>query len=285
MSRLLILGATGNIGGQVARQLLDAGATVRVAVRSPDKAAALADGGAEVVRFDYDAPDTWAAALDGVDGVFVVAPFVPDFARPVRAFLQAAVDAGVSHVVKLSASGVSDDAPFALGRQHAAADAAVAASGLRHTILRPTFFMDNTLNFHGHTIRADGAFYGASAGGSVAYVSSADIAAVAAAALTNPSAHDGQTYEITGAEALTDAAVATLVGEQLGKPVSYVDLPPEQLAAGMTSAGSPEWMVEALVALEGVKAQGWAQAVSPVIPDVLGRPPETFAAFLARTTA
>lgn len=285
MSRILVLGATGTIGGQVAAQLLDAGVSVRIGARTPEKASALAGRGAEVVRFDFDAPDTWASALDGVERMFVVAPSTVDFSTPVRALLQAAVAAGVQHVVKLSAFGVSEDAPFELARQHARADAAVEASGLGSTILRPNFFMDNVVNFHGHTIASDGAFYGASAGSAVSYISSADVAAVAAAALRDPAAHAGQVYVLTGGEALTDAAVAGLVGAQLGKEVQYVDLSAEQLGGGMRGAGMPDWLVEALVALEGVKAAGWAGEVSPAVEQVLGRAPETYAAFLARSQA
>ncbi len=283
MSRSLILGATGNVGGQVAHQLLDTGATVRVGARTPSKAAALATAGAEVVHFDFDQPETWSAALADVDSVFVVAPFAPDFARPVTALLEAAVAAGVKQIVKLSAMGVSEDAAFELGRQHAKADAAVVATGLQHTILRPTFFMDNLFNFHGETIRKDGAFYGASAGGSTSYISTADIAASAVAALTDPEAHDGQVYVLTGGEALTDDQVAAHIAAHLGKVVKYVDLPAEHLGAGIAQAGTPSWMVEALLALENVKAQGWAQAISPAVTQILGREPEHLAAFLGRT--
>ncbi len=283
MSRSLILGATGNIGSQVARQLLGTGAAVRVGARTPQKASDLATLGAEVVHFDFDHPSTWSTALEGVQRLFLVAPSRQDFAHPIGELLRAAVAAGVEQVVKLSAMGVSVEAPFALARQHALADEAVAASGLQHTILRPTFFMDNFFGQHAHTIRADGAFYGASAGGAVAYVSSADIASVAVAALTHPAEHNGQTYVITGARVLTDAQAAGLIGDLLGRDVTYVDLSAEQLGAGMADAGLPEWLVEALVGLEQVKAQGWASAVSPTVQQVLDRAPESFEDFLRRT--
>jgi uncharacterized protein YbjT (DUF2867 family) len=279
---ILVLGATGTIGGEVARQLFARPASVRVGVRTPSKADALERAGAEVKRFDFDARSTWSAALAGVDRLFVVAPFVAGFAEPVEALIAAAKAAGVQHIVKLSAMGVSDEAPFELGRQHARADASLQASGLSHTILRPTFFMDNIFNFHGHTIEADGAFYGASGGQSMAYVSSRDIGAVGVEALLNPSVHDGQIYVLTGGEALTDDAVAQRVGDALHKPVQFVDLPLEHLQAGMESQdGMPDWLVEALVALENVKAQGWASQVSPDVQKVLGRSPERFDTWLA----
>ena len=281
MSRILVLGATGTIGGQVAAQLLSTGATVRAGVRTLAKAAALAAAGAEVVRFDYDDDTTWAAALSDVDALFVVAPLHPTFSETVAALVQAAQEVGVGHIVKLSAQGVTVDAPFALARQHALADQAVRDSGLSHTILQPTFFMDNVFNHHQHTIDAHGAFYGASGAGAVAVVASSDVAAMAVAALSDPATHRGQTYVITGADALTDAQIAAKVGAHLGKAVTYVDLPPEQLAAGMNDSGVPPFMVEAMVAFEHIKAQGWVAAASPTVEQVLGRAPLSYDAWLA----
>lgn len=143
--------------------------------------------------------------------------------------------------------------------------------------------MDNVVSFHWGSIEAQGAFYGASAGQAVSYVSSADIAAIAVAALLDPETHDGRTYDITGGEALTDVEVAGKVGARIGREVRFVDLPADQLAAGMQQQGTPGWLVEALIGLEGVKAQGWAAGVQPTVQQVLGRKPETFDAWLERT--
>jgi uncharacterized protein YbjT (DUF2867 family) len=283
--RILVLGSTGTIGRQVARRLLEAGEVVRVGARTPSKAEGLGSRGAQVVHFDFDDPETWGAALADAERVFVVAPTAPKFATPVGAFLTAAIAAGVGHVVRLSAAFASHDNPVGLSQQHAVADNTLAASGLSHTILQPIFFMDNAINFQGHSIRTDGAFYGASAGGSISYVSSGDIAEVAVAALTDPERHNGQTYVLTGGKAVTDANVAALIGAQLGKAVSYVDLPADRLAAGLRENGTPEWMVETLVAFEKGKAQGLAAPVSTHVAQVLGRPPETYPAFLARTAS
>jgi len=84
VSTILDLGATGNVGGQVAEHLLDAGVAIRVGVRSPEKAMALAARGAQVVAFDFDVRGSWDAALEGIAGVFIVSPSVRFLAEPVR---------------------------------------------------------------------------------------------------------------------------------------------------------------------------------------------------------
>jgi uncharacterized protein YbjT (DUF2867 family) len=285
---ILVTGATGNLGSQLATQLLrDGDVRVRAAVRSNDapKAVELAERGAQLVRFDYTDEASMRDALAGVDRAFLVAPLVEDLDRLVTTSIDAARSAGVSHIVRASALGADADAPFALARWHGRADEYLARTGLAYTILKPTFFQDNALNFHGETIRAQGAFYGASGQGRSAYISSADIARTAAAILRDPSRHTGKTYVLTGGEALTDGEVATMLGEVAGRPIAYVNLEPEALAAGVRDSGAPEWLVEALVGLEGVKAQGFAAEISPAVAEITGQAPEPYRTFLDRHAA
>lgn len=91
-----------------------------------------------------------------------------------------------------------------------------------------------------------------------------------------------QSLALTGPEALTDSEAADVIGAAIGRTVRYVDLPPEQLAGGMRSSGAPDWLVESIVALEGVKANGWAAEVSPVVESVLGEKGERLSNFVAR---
>lgn len=278
---IVISGATGTIGSQTATQLLEAGATVRVGVRSVDKAAGLKARGAEVVAMDLTDLDAVAAALEGAGAMLLVAPFVEDYAGLHRQIAERAKAAGV-FLLRISALGADPQAPLSLGKLHGQADAALATSGVAHAIVQPTFFQDNLVKFHLSTIAGEGAFYGASHGGKVSYISSADIAAVASAILQRPEAHQGKTYVLTGGEAFTDDQVGKLLGAATGKTVRYVDLTEDQLAAGLRSAGMDAFMAEALVGLESVKAQGWAEEVSPVVEALLGRKPESLESFLER---
>ena len=183
MTEILVTGATGTVGSAVVDALLARDAKVRVGVRTPAKAEAVAAQGARVVKLDYDAPETLEAAFAGVERAFLLVPFVEDFDALVPRVLSVAKAAGVQHVVKMSAAGADAEAPMALARKHGLADGAVAQSGMGYTILKPTFFQDNLVKFQGQAIAGQGAFYGASAGAKVAYVSSADIARTAATIL------------------------------------------------------------------------------------------------------
>lgn len=282
MTEILVTGATGNVSQQVVSSLLEQGASVRAGVRDPDRATRLAEAGAEVVRYDHDDPPTLTAAFDGVERAFLLVPFVPDFAELGRAAVEAARQAGVKHVVKLSAIGADAASDFWIARNHGLVDEALAASGIGYTILRPTFFMDNFINYAGATIRAQGTFYGAGGEQQVSWVSSRDIAAVAAEALLHPEKHAGQTYELTGGEASSGAEVARVLSSALGREITYTDLSLDQYAEGARQRGTPELFVEAFVGLEKVKAQGHAAAISPHVEQVLGRKPERLADFIQR---
>ncbi len=283
-----VTGVTGTVGHQVAVELLHhEDARVRVGARDVQapKARALAELGAEVVPFDYENRAAVREALSGVHRAVFVPPLVENLDQLVSGAVAEAAAAGVSHIVRVSAHGADPNAPFALARWHGNADVEVAESGVSYTILQPTFFQDNVLNIHGESLRSQGAFYGASGGARVAYISSADIARTAAAVLRDPSSHAGKTYLLTGKEAVTDAEVAGLLTEITGKQISYVDLPPDELGAGVRDSGAPAWLADALVALEGVKAQGWASEPSPAVAEITGKPPESYRSFLARTAS
>lgn len=285
-STILVTGATGTIGKQVARLLVSEGVAIRVASRRPEALADLAAlGPATAVRLDLEDASTYAAAFAGVDALFLVGPGGPGFGEHAAAAIDAARQAGVKHVVRYSALGASVDGAFPIAREHGIADEALERTEIGWTILQPTFYMDNFINFQGEAIRGQGAFYGASKGGKAAYVSSADIAAVAAAVLRDPTAHAGKRYVLTGPQAHADSDVADLIAEAVGKPVKYVDVGDEGIAASLRERGAPDFFVESMVGLERVKQQGWAEAVSTDVETVLGRPAQRFSEFLANRGA
>lgn len=271
MATILVTGATGTVGQQVVHALLKAKASFRVGVRDPKKAETLTSQGVGVVTFDYDKPETLAAAMQSVGTLFLLTPFVEDFRPHVQAAVGAAKTAGVGHIVRLSVVGADPNAPGP-ARLHAACDAIVKDSGIPYTLLLPTFFQDNVLNFAAGSIKAQGAIYGSAKDGKTSYVSALDIGKVAAKVLLAPAAHAGKGYVLTGPEALSESEVATIVAEITGKAVKYIDLPPDQYAAGMRSNHMPEWVIREMLALESIKANGWAAGIAPDIQAVLGEP-------------
>jgi len=285
MSKIFVTGATGTVGTQLIPLLLRRGAEVRVGVRSPDKARHLAELGADVVRFDLEEPTTARAALAGVERLFIIMPPLLVSSSADASLLAAAREAGVRFVARLSTMGADADSPTVMGRHHAAADDRVRASGLDWALIKPTFFMDNLLTFNIDGIRSEGAFYGAAADGKVSWVSSRDIAEVAAAVLLDPGAHRGREYALTGPEAVSCAEVAALVSEVAGRQVRYVDVSPEQLRASMVARGIPAAFADGIATLEQAKASGRMAAISPAFEQVVGHPGERYRDFLARNRA
>jgi uncharacterized protein YbjT (DUF2867 family) len=165
-----------------------------------------------------------------------------------------------------------------LGRAHGEGERGLEASGLAWTHLRPHSFMQNLFASAG-TVKSQGRIYSCMRDGRVPHVDVRDIAAVAAACLTNDG-HEGKTYHITGPEAITMYEVAAQLGDAIGWRVEYVDVPPEEWVEGAVAAGFPEWVARDLAYLNSqVFASGHANAVSPIVRDLTGRDAIPFAQF------
>lgn len=285
MTKILVTGATGTIGKQVVRALRERGLAVRAGARTPETLKDLQALGAETVRIDWDDSATLAAAFAGVERVFLLTPFVEDDLPHVEAALAAAREAGVSFILRMSAAGADADAPAALPRHHGQGENLVKDSGIGWAVIRPNFFQDNFVTFQSGSIKAQGAFYGASGEGKTTYVSAADVGASAAAILAEPDKHASQTYVLTGPEAVSDGEAAGLISAQIGREVKFVNLSADDLAASLRGQGAPEWQVQALLFLESAKANGWASQVSPAVESITGRAPESLQTFLTRNQA
>ncbi|MGY1773799.1 SDR family oxidoreductase [Blastococcus sp. SYSU D00813] len=267
---IAITGATGRLGGRVARRLAAAGVPQRLLVRDPARAPQLP--GAEVVRAAYTDGAACRQALAGVDTVFMVsASETPDRVDQHRAFVDAAAAAGVGHLVYVSFYGAAPDATFTLARDHWATEEHVRAAGPAHTFLRDDLYAD----FAVHLVGDDGAIRGPAGDGRVALVAQDDIADAAIAVLRDPGAHAGATYDLTGPEELTLAQVAEVLTRVTGDPVSYVPETVEEAYASRASYGAPDWQVDAWVSTYTAIAAGEMAGVSSAVPDLTGHPART----------
>ncbi|MBE1490117.1 uncharacterized protein YbjT (DUF2867 family) [Plantactinospora soyae] len=218
---ILVTGATGNIGRHVVRGLLTAGVAVRALVRDPG-AAELPDG-VELVRGDLTRPAELAAALAGVDAVFLLWPFpTAEGAAPVLDVI--AAHAG--HVVYVSSMSVRDDQEPALNGVWGEIEQLIEKSGLTWTFLRPGGFATNTLEWAGQ-IRADATVRWVYGGAGRSLIHERDIAEVAVRALTGPE-HLGMRYVLTGPEVLTQEEQVRIIGEVIGRPVRWLEIPVAQ---------------------------------------------------------
>ena len=275
---ILITGATGTTGREIVGELQRLGAgRVRALVRDPSRASFIREAGFETVEGDFDRPETLGPALEGVERALLLTPPSPDTFEHQRAFVEAARRAGLRHVVKLSAIGADPSAPEGFCRWHGRAEELLKSSGLAWTMLQPNSFMQNLLGQAGQ-IAATGAIYQAVGDARISFIDVRDIAAVAARALTE-GGHEGESYVLSGPEALTFHEVAAKLSEATGRKITYSPVTPGQFRAGALAAGLPGWLVSALATLDEMFVAGHASGVTDTVRRVGRKEPITFDQF------
>lgn len=281
---ILVTGATGQNGGATLRLLSAAGVPVRALTRDPAKAAALASlPHVEVVAGDMARPETLDGPLRGVDRVLLISSSTPNMVEVQSNLIDAAAKAGVRHVVKLSGIFAALDSPFRFAAMHAQIERKLETSGLAFTHLRPGEFM--TAYFRqAPNIVAKGMLLLPMAGARIASIDIGDVAAIAAKTLTE-AGHEGRTYALTGPEALTMAEVAERLSRVAGKPIRYIDVPPEDAKKAQLAAGMPPYMADALAELFAERRKGVESRVTDTFYRLAGREPVRFETFAARHAA
>lgn len=270
MTTIAVTGATGTVGGLTARHLADEAAgeghDVRLLVRDPDRAP---DLGFALWRCAYDEGPALREALAGVDALlFVSGHESADRMADHASVVEAAVDAGVGHVVYTSFVGASADSTFTLGRDHGATEDLLRDSGLGWTFLRDNFYAE----VFPHFADAEGVIRGPAGQGRVAAVSQRDVAAVAGRVLQDPGAHVGRAYDLTGPQALTLDEVAATLTEVTGRPHRFHDETEAEARESRAHYGAPDWQLDAWISTFTAIRDGELAAVSGDVERVLGRP-------------
>jgi uncharacterized protein YbjT (DUF2867 family) len=277
---ILVTGATGTVGSELVKALANRGLTVRAGVHSIIKGDRLRQLNPEVqlVEIDFSRPETLHVALTGVTRLFMITPFSDDQVDIGKRIVDAAKQAGVQQVVKLSAAGAEVEPGIQLGRWHREVEKYLEASGLPATMLRPSGFMQNFLHYNADAIRAEGRLYLPLGEGKVSYIDARDIAATAAAILSSPVAdHQGRAYHLSGPAAVGGAEVAAALSEATGCPISYVDVPEDTAAQGLAQA--PAWLRDSMLELQRLYKAGHATQVSPVVEQLTHCPPRSIRQF------
>lgn len=273
---ILVVGATGNTGSGLIPALLAAGARVRALVHSSAKADGLRRSGAEVVIADLSKPESLAAAVAGVDRIYMCLFNGPEQANHGRNLIAAARNAGRPHIVYHAASG-SDRSRII--RHIAEVETELRASGLPWTIIRPTFYLQNMMMAI-PTVSSQGAIYLPMKQGRMAMTDVRDIVEVAARLLLD-GGHESQIYTLTTPEPFTIAEFAAALGAELGKPVSYVDVPSAAARESMVGMGMDPWIVDGYIELFEGFADNWGNKTSDDTQRILGRPARGYRQFVA----
>ena len=238
--KILITGATGQVGSKVIEFILNSeqAGTVEIvaAVRTTEKANYFSDRGISSVIFDFDNETTHAAALKGIDRVFIVTGYTVDMLRQSKALIDAAKVAGVHHVVHLGACG-RDDTTVAHWAWHQLVERYIEWSGFSYTHLRPETFMQNMLSYGGKPTIVNGVLHQYVAGARKSWVDVDDVAQVAALSLLDPEKHAGQVYRL-GYDAKSYYEIAELLSRLVGQPFEYQPQAPEVFLQNMKDAGA-----------------------------------------------
>jgi uncharacterized protein YbjT (DUF2867 family) len=272
--RILVTGASGNVGSAVVNSLHGRGAIVRVAQRT--RSAAPRDAQVEPVLLDFAERETFAGAVRGCHAVFLVRPpAIANVGATLLPFVDEARRAGVEHIVFLSVVGADKNAFI----PHHAVEAHLRQTPA-HTFLRAGFFAQNMGDAYRLDIRDDDRIYVPAGRGRVAFVDVADIGELAARVLLAPAAHRGQAYVLTGPEALSFEEAAAVLSQALGRPIRYEAASVVGYVTHLRKRGLPWAQAFVQAALHVGLRFGQAEPVDPTLPALLGRPARRFAEYV-----
>ncbi|MBH1964084.1 MAG: NmrA family NAD(P)-binding protein [Comamonadaceae bacterium] len=283
--RHLVLGATGRIGSLVVRELSDRGLAVAGLVRDAQRAAPMWPSEVMPVIGEFDAPASIVSAMQGVDVAFISSPVHPEMAAWQCHAVQAAADAGVRRIVKLSGSAwtMVEGRMTTVGAAHAQVEAtmrAVQKSGGPECIcIRPNAFLQGILGRIGTELSNGDTFSLGIGPARVAFADIRDIAAACAHAMAARSTP--QTIEVTGPEALGGEEIAGLLVQMLGKPIRYKPLDISEAMARARAGGADDFTLRHQTEVLTVLREGVGEKVSPDFQSVLGRAPRTVQSYLA----
>jgi len=274
--RILVTGATGNVGAEVVKHLQASAYKVVVGVRDIEQARGLFGPGLEYVRLDFRQPATFEDALKDVQKIFLVRPpDISNITKYVAPFVAAAQQAHVAHIVFLSLLGAEKNWVV----PHYKIEKTILTAGLDWTFLRASFFMQNLNTTHRDDIKERGQVYIPAGRGKTSFIDVRDIGAIAAKTLTEDG-HQGQAYPLTGKVALDYYEVARELSQVLGRPIRYSHPSPITFGWQMYKRKIPISFIIVMLGIYTTARLGLAATVTSDTERLLGRPPLTMRQYI-----
>lgn len=272
---ILVTGATGNVGSEIARQLIARNTPFRIYVRDAEKARGMIGAsGYETALGAFDDETAFAAALEGVEAVYMVTNQSDGFKSDLTRMVQQVKQAGIERFVMLSAEGDPESDIFFV-RRTGELEAIVREADLNWTFLRPDWFMQNFAGFV-----AAGMVAFPEGPGKTSFVDVRDVAEIAIKALTEPG-HIYRTYRLTGPDAMTFAQAASRISAVLGREVPFVGITPEQMRDGLIAQGAEPWYAEMNAEMTFAVRMGMSFSPSNDVEFLLGRKPRALEDYVA----
>ena len=281
---VLVTGGTGKVGSQALRTLLPSRQIkVRALVRDAAKARWIEEAGGELVEGALEDDDAVRRAVRGVDTLVLITPAGAHAFEQAMQVITPAREAGVRKVVRLSAIKAAEDGPTDNTRQHGRTERAILESGMSYVFLRPNYYMQNLLGSLG-SILGQGKLYAGVGDARVGVIDARDVGdSIAGAVLTD--AFDGQALELSGPESITHAAIATAIGNAVGRTVEYVPVPPEAAGEALRQFGADEWYVQVIKDYSRAYSDGFGDFVTDAVKSLAGHPPRDIATFAREVLA
>ncbi len=276
---ILITGATGKTGGELALQLSNADVPFSAIVRNRDKAGELLDMDADVVYGDLSDREFLAAAMAGIEKAVLIMPNIQEQLEIEKQFVDVAVECGVQHIIYQSSLESLPGATNPVTSIHVATEEHIKASGLDWTMIRPGFFMQ-TFAASAPRIKESGNLVLPLGNATLCATDLRDVAAVMLKVLTEPG-HENKSYDITGPELITMEEVASRFSSALGREYKYLDLPLDAFKGALQKAGFNEWRVNAVACELNSIANGSLDHTTDTVKELLGREANSIDKFIS----
>lgn len=272
-NKILVTGASGNVGGHIVSLLKEKGADFVAGVGSREIE------GVSSIKIDYADVPSLEKSMKDIDTVFLVLPNHPNMVQWGKNIIQAAKNSGVSHVVRSSGSLAKIDSDLKIIKLLHATDEDLKKSGLDYTIIAPQFFMDNFISFFADDYK-NGVLYLPAGQGKMGFIDLRDVAAVNVEVLTNPKKFSKQTLTITGEQNFSYAEAIGVMNQVLGKSTEYVAVPDEAAIEAMQGMAYPQFAIDLLISLNHTIVEGYAEEVTSTVEEITGKKPISFRSFV-----
>jgi len=283
---IIVTGATGQLGSQIVRRLLDRvpADQVGVSVRGPDRAADLATRGVRVRHGDFTQPASLMEAFEGATQVLVVSAATTGASAVDQhaAVFKAALAAGTKRLVYTSHQAARADSLFPPMPDHAATEQYLAGTGAPFTALRNGFYASFVPRLLGQALQTGQLI--APADGPVSWTTHADLAEAAAIILADEGRFEGPTPPLTAPEAFDLQAVAGILSELTGRPMSRVVADDDEFVADMVSHGAPQGQADMLLGMFRASRRGEFATTNPTLENLIGRPATSLRSVLEQVT-
>lgn len=282
----IVTGASGQLGRQVIDNLLAAGAGPIIAIsRSPEKLADLADKGVEARKGDFNDPASLTAAFAGGKRLLIISTDDLEPGKRLAAHknaIAAAAKEGISHIVYTSLTNPVEESPITFSTDHRDTEAMIKDTGASYTILRNNLYTDLVLMGGGQSIGM-GQHFAAAAEGKTGYVTRADCARAAAAALMQETG--SSILDITGPATLTQGDIAAILSEIAGKDIPYIPISTDDLVQAMVGAGLPEFMAKVFASFDEAMAKDYLSVATGDLEKLTGQAGQSARDFLIANKA